>query len=1080
MAKAGNTVELHYYIYNPNSQSLEVTLGVTMRDSNGQEMVDKTNDIDVTVTPGRNWYKRSFVIDPNANIGYYDVMWGIHKAHLAGMYGNSGWQENRLEITTAKTLDDLLDAEQMLYKDVKKTINTQTRQVIADYALFDKAFNFEAADSAVEILLKTEYALIKVPLISKLMALHSIFAPLSGAHTAEQAYSEIMSNDAIYQDIYTKYKKEIMCSDSRLYIKDTENLNQIEESHEKFVDFINTYNTANMDHKTKEELAILLQEQIDLLNSNRFSVNNPGFETYQLGYHVPLSEMASQSGNILLVYNIVTVGTSVVACPIAMYIALGTAAPSGGFSLLGWTALCGATITLGSGVSQAVIEGDLNSKMLEHIIYEVNWHNKFSQKMVEIYDALLSTSINNLNPDNLDHLPIAKLLSVEASNINSGGITQLTLKLSNIGTKSIVADGYFEIYKDGEYLTTLETSPMVIRGGSTEDISASLVFPSSGEYTIYAYAIYENIRTEKLSKNILFSPVTGTIVVNTNNVNARFIIIGLNPFSGEGTSWSTNEAPIGTYKIIFDPIDGFDTPPSQELVLTPDSTITFTGDYIRQTITYSITLNSNRADIPLIVDGKVIYHDELPKTFTWSKNSEHTIKAQTEVNKDASTKYVFVKWDDGNTDSERTITVNSDKTYNAEYKTQYYLSLKTNPENIGTVFGAGWYDVNSPAEITSPVITGYAFTGWTVDDSTVVGNPILISMDSQHNAVANYVSTDTSLPIVTGNTPTGSDVPVNTPITITFSEAMNQEYTQSAFSTSPATIGCFSWSGNTMAYTSSSNLVSDTTYTVTVGTGAMDLTGNNLQSPYSWQFSTASIEPKLCTNTIGMEFVLIPAGEFAMGSPPDEEGRCYGEGPVHHVNIGKVFYIGKYEVTQKQWREIMGDNPSIFEGDDDLPVKKVSWDDVQEFIVKLNEKEGTDKYRLPSEAEWEYACRAGTATRYSFGDSESKLGDYAWYLGNLGGQTQPVGQKLPNPWGLYDMHGNVWEWMQDCGHIDYNGAPTDGSAWIVACKKYDGATRVIRGGGWGFIAWDCRSAARLCIDPRSRRSFLGFRLLREQ
>jgi uncharacterized repeat protein (TIGR02543 family) len=650
--------------------------------------------------------------------------------------------------------------------------------------------------------------------------------------------------------------------------------------------------------------------------------------------------------------------------------------------------------------------------------------------------------------------------------------------MSNIGTKSMVANGYFEIYKEGDYLTTLETSPVVISGGSTEDISASLVFPSSGEYTICGYAIYENIRTEKLSKDILFSPVTGTIVVNTNNVNARYIIIGLNPFSGDGTSWRTNEALIGTYKIIFDPIEGYDTPPSQELALTPDSTITFTGDYVQQTITYSVTLNSNRADIPLIVDGKVIYHDELPKAFTWSKNSEHTIKAQTEVNKDVSTKYVFVKWADGNTDSERTITVNSDKTYNAEYKTGYYLSLKTNPENIGTVFGAGWYDVNSPAEITAPVITGYAFTGWTVDDTKVAGNPILISMDSSHNAVANYVSTDTSLPTAIGNTPTGSDVSVNTPITISFSEAMNQEYAQLAFSTSPPTIGRFRWTGNTMAYTPGSNFVSDTTYTVTVGTGATDLTGNNLQSPYSWQFTTASIESKLCANTIGMEFVLIPAGEFEMGLPPDEVGRYGNEGPIHHVNIGKAFYMCKYEVTQKQWREIMGDKPSYFEGDD-LPVEKVSWDDVQEFIKKLNEKEGTDKYRLPSEAEWEYACQAGTTTRYSFGDDESKLGDYAWYRDNSGRKTHPVGQKKPNPWGLYDMHGNVREWVEDCWHSDYNGAPTDGSAWILACK-FDGAGRVFRGGSCDSYARNCRSALRNRGDPRRHLYDFGFRILKEQ
>jgi uncharacterized repeat protein (TIGR01451 family) len=229
------------------------------------------------------------------------------------------------------------------------------------------------------------------------------------------------------------------------------------------------------------------------------------------------------------------------------------------------------------------------------------------------------------------------------------------------------------------------------------------------------------------------------------------------------------------------------------------------------------------------------------------------------------------------------------------------------------------------------------------------------------------------------------------------------------------------------------------------------------------------------TNTIGMEFVLIPAGEFEMGSPSDEEGRGSDEGPVHHVNIGKAFYMGRYEVTQKQWRAIMGDNPSYFKGDDDLPVEEVSWDDVQEFIKKLNEKEGTNKYRLPSEAEWEYACRAGTSTRYSFGDSELRLGDYAWYSDNSDMKTHPVGQKNPNSWGLYDMHGNVWEWVQDSWHDSYDGAPADGSAW-----EGDGADRVGRGGGCDTRAGRCRSAIRVHLTPRLCDSHLGFRILKEQ
>jgi len=225
-----------------------------------------------------------------------------------------------------------------------------------------------------------------------------------------------------------------------------------------------------------------------------------------------------------------------------------------------------------------------------------------------------------------------------------------------------------------------------------------------------------------------------------------------------------------------------------------------------------------------------------------------------------------------------------------------------------------------------------------------------------------------------------------------------------------------------------------------------------------------------------MEFVLIPAGEYMMGSPSTEADRYDNEGPLHQVTIGKAFYMGSYEVTQAQWRAVMGSNPSNFKGDD-LPVEEVSWDDVQEFIKKLNAKESTDKYRLPSEAEWEYACRTGTTTRYSFGDSDSNLGEYAWYSDNSGGQTHPVGQKKPNPWGLYDMHGNVWEWVQDVSHRSYDGAPTDGSAWAGS-----GSDHVLRGGSWGSYARDCRSSVRYYYyyyDRDHRGNNLGFRLVRD-
>jgi len=254
-------------------------------------------------------------------------------------------------------------------------------------------------------------------------------------------------------------------------------------------------------------------------------------------------------------------------------------------------------------------------------------------------------------------------------------------------------------------------------------------------------------------------------------------------------------------------------------------------------------------------------------------------------------------------------------------------------------------------------------------------------------------------------------------------------------------------------------------------TSGSDPEPNLIQRP---EEVTYAEENETSINTIDMEFVLIQPGEFDMGSPANETGRYNDEGPIHHVTISEAFYLGKYEVTQKQWHEVMGDNPSYFKGDD-LPVENVSWDNVQKFIKRLNEKENTHKYRLPSEAEWEYAARAGTTTRYSFGDDDSKLGEYAWYSENSGDNTHPVGNKGANPWGLYDVHGNVWEWVQDIWNNTYNGAPADGSAWEYGVS----AAQVIRGGGWLRYARGCRSAFRYDIDRGARYHDLGFRLLQE-
>jgi len=218
----------------------------------------------------------------------------------------------------------------------------------------------------------------------------------------------------------------------------------------------------------------------------------------------------------------------------------------------------------------------------------------------------------------------------------------------------------------------------------------------------------------------------------------------------------------------------------------------------------------------------------------------------------------------------------------------------------------------------------------------------------------------------------------------------------------------------------------------------------------------------------GMDFVKIPGGNFMMGSNDGESD----EKPVHKVTV-EPFYMMTTEVTQAMWKEITGKNFSHFKGDS-LPVESVSWDDCQEFIKKLNRRDPGNNYRLPSESEWEYACRAGTTTKYHSGDSKSDLGRVGWYRDNSGRKTHPVEQKKPNAWSLYDMHGNVWEWCEDKWHSNYNGAPREGSAWISG----NSSLRVLRGGSWGNNPDHCRSADRDWREPDYCIFYGGFRLAR--
>lgn len=223
---------------------------------------------------------------------------------------------------------------------------------------------------------------------------------------------------------------------------------------------------------------------------------------------------------------------------------------------------------------------------------------------------------------------------------------------------------------------------------------------------------------------------------------------------------------------------------------------------------------------------------------------------------------------------------------------------------------------------------------------------------------------------------------------------------------------------------------------------------------------------KTTTNSIGMEFVLIPAGTFQMGSNDGDAD----EKPVRQTTISRAFYLGKFEVTQAQWQAVMGNNPSLFQNDPKRPVEQVWWNDAQAFIGKLNEKEGHQRYRLPTEAEWEYAARAGSTTAYSFGPDGSQLSQYGWHKDNSDGQTHPVGKLKPNAWGLYDMHGNVWEWVQDWYHR-YAAEPATDPKGPKA-----GTHRSRRGCAWNNFAQFCRTANRYSVTGY-RDDFLGFRLV---
>lgn len=238
---------------------------------------------------------------------------------------------------------------------------------------------------------------------------------------------------------------------------------------------------------------------------------------------------------------------------------------------------------------------------------------------------------------------------------------------------------------------------------------------------------------------------------------------------------------------------------------------------------------------------------------------------------------------------------------------------------------------------------------------------------------------------------------------------------------------------------------------------------------------------KTITNSIDIKLVLVPKGTFLMGAPIEEEEAFDDERQQHQASISMNYYLGVTEVTQGQYEKVMGTNPSYFQkralrkSDSSMhPVDTVSWEDAVEFCKRLSElpeeKKAGRVYRLPTEAEWEHACRAGGKFAFSFGESSKLLGEYGWFRENSHGESHPVAEKQPNAWGLYDMHGNAWEWCSDWYGVYPRGSVTDPDGPTM------GSLRVNRGGSWFDDATSCRSANRNGFEPMLRFDSFGFRV----
>jgi formylglycine-generating enzyme required for sulfatase activity len=458
------------------------------------------------------------------------------------------------------------------------------------------------------------------------------------------------------------------------------------------------------------------------------------------------------------------------------------------------------------------------------------------------------------------------------------------------------------------------------------------------------------------------------------------------------------------------------------------------------------------------------------------------------------------------------------KSVTATFIQQY--ALTTNVTGAGSVSpsSGGVYDTGALVELTATPEEGWRFDYWS-EDLTGSENPVSITMDTAKSVTATFSINQYTLTYTAGD---------NGSITGATSQTVNYGTNGTAVEAVPATsyhfvrwsddstqnpridanvtadinvTATFSINEYTLTYTAGDNgsITGETPQTVNHGASgtaveAVPTTGyhfirwsdTSTANPRADSDVTGdiSVMAEFASNTetivlpggIPLEMVWIPAGAFQMGRNPSEQDSYANEDPRHVVAFASGFWMGKYELTQAQWVAVMGNNPSSYTGDLQRPVETVSWNDIQVFIAFLNIATGKT-FRLPSEAEREYACRAGTTTRFYWGDDTSytEIDNYAWYQGNSAGKTHAVGGKLPNGWGLYDMSGNVYEYCEDDWHESYSGAPANGNAWVDSPRN---SLRVLRGGGFDFTGIPCRSAVRGREGLSGAYSNFGLRLAR--